>query len=345
MSSGASDENYAFQKIIVIVGFSLMAMKFFAYYLTDSVSILTDALESIVNVIAGCVGLYALYLSARPADKTHPFGHGRVELISASIEGSMILVAGMLIVFEAIMRLMNPTELRDLDIGIVLIAFAALVNFLTGRAAISKGRKNRSVALEASGKHLCTDTLSSVGIILGLGVVCIGSYFQYDVMWLDPILALLFGVLIMTTGARVIKGAADDIMDKADRNILDSIVCCLTEYRAEEWIDIHHLRTIKYGTTLHIEMHMTLPFSLTIEEAFRQKEKLANAIEEKFGDSVDLMIMPEPCHSFSCMHCSLECTHRRAEFITKMQWNIDTLSQDRQHALCNRVFIDNLIEK
>jgi len=332
-------ENYNFQKIVFVVGGLLLIVKFAAYFITNSVAIFTDAVESIVNVVAGGIGLYALYLSAKPADKSHPFGHGRIELISASVEGSMIAVAGALIIFEAVMNLMDPKEISSLDIGLLLIIFAAAVNFIVGTLAVRKGEKNRSVALEASGRHLRTDTLSSVGIILGLTIVFLGSRFGYDLYILDPLMALCFGAFIIVTGARVMKKAIDGIMDKADADILQKTAVCLNEHRSEEWIDIHNLRVIKYGSKLHIEMHVTLPFDMTISEMERENSRLHESVESMFGESVDLIMMPEPCKEFSCVHCKRDCSARRAEFIESIGWNVNLLSQEHQHAYGNRVVI------
>jgi len=340
--SAASIENYNFQKIVVIVGALLLIMKFTAYFITNSVAIFTDAVESIVNVVAGSIGLYALYLSSKPADKSHPFGHGRVELISASIEGSMIAVAGALIIFEAVRNLMDPKELSSLDIGLVLVIFAAAVNYIVGSVAIRKGRKNRSLALEASGKHLHTDTYSSIGIIIGLTVVYAGGFLGYDLSILDPIMALAFGALIIITGAGVIKKAMDGIMDKADSDILEKVVYCLNEHRSEEWIDIHNLRVIKYGSKLHVEMHVTLPFDMTISEMEEENRRLHESVESMFGDSVELIMMPEPCKEFSCIHCNRECCARRAEFIERINWNVNLLAQEHQHAYGNHVVIRDL---
>ncbi len=343
--SDASVENYNFQKIVFVVGALLLIIKFAAYMITNSIAILTDAMESIVNVVAGGIGLYALYMSARPPDRSHPFGHGRVELISASVEGAMITVAGALIIFEAITNLMDPKEIGSLDIGLLLIIFAAAVNFVVGTLAVRKGSKNRSLALEASGKHLRTDTLSSVGIIIGLTVVYVGAHLGYDLYILDPIIALVFGAFIIITGAGVIKKAMDGIMDKADIEILGKVAECLSEHRSEAWIDIHNLRVIKYGSRLHIEMHLTLPFDMTVSEMEKENHRLHESIGEMFGGSVDLIMMPEPCKEFSCAHCTRECHARRAEFIERINWNTDLLVQDRQHAYGNRVVFRDLERK
>jgi cation diffusion facilitator family transporter len=343
--SDTSMENYNFQKIVFIVGAFLLVIKFIAYFITNSVAIFTDAAESIVNVVAGGIGLYALYLSAKPADKDHPYGHGRVELISATVEGSMIVIAGAMIIFEAVKNLMDPKEISSLDIGLILIIFAAAVNFIVGTFAVRKGQKNRSLALEASGKHLRTDTMSSVGIIIGLSVVYLGAHFGQDWYALDPIMALCFGAFIIFTGGGVIKKALDGIMDKADQEILEKAVECLNRNRSDEWIDIHNLRAIKYGSKLHVEMHVTLPFDMTISEMERENRRLHESIDSTFGETVDLIMMPEPCKEFSCAHCKKDCHARRAEFIESINWNVNLLSQGYQHAYGNRVVISELKEK
>ena len=338
----ASQENYGFQRIIVTVGALLLLTKFAAYFITNSVAIFTDAVESIVNVAAGGIGLYALYLSARPADKSHPFGHGRVELISAAVEGSMITVAGVMIIIQAVGDLMDPAEISSLDVGLLLIIIAAAVNFIMGTAAVRKGKKNRSLALEASGKHLRTDTLSSAGIKIGLSVVYLGSRLGHDLSILDPLIALVFGALIIVTGAGVIKKAMDGIMDKADSEILGKVVAALSEHRSEDWIDIHNLRIIKYGSRLHIEMHVTLPFDMMIIDMEKENRDLHESAESMFGGSVDLIMMPEPCKEFSCIHCKRECRARRAEFVESISWSADLLVQEHQHAYGNRVVIRDM---
>ena len=340
-----SKENYDFQKIVFVVGGALLVIKFAAYFITNSVAIYSDAMESIVNVVAGGIGLYALYLSAKPADKSHPFGHGRIELISATVEGAMIAVAGVMIIFEAVKGIISPPqEIPDLDIGLLLIIFAAAVNFIVGTIAVIKGRRNRSIALEASGRHLRTDTLSSVGIILGLTIVFIGSKLGYNIYILDPLMALAFGVFVIVTGARVLKKALDGIMDKADLEILEQTVECLNKHRSDEWIDIHNLRVIKYGTKLHIEMHLTLPFDMTIAEMEKENRLLHESVESMFEGAVDLMMMPEPCKEFSCIHCNKDCKARRVEFKETIVWSVNLLAQGHQHAYGNHVVIQGLNE-
>ena len=334
-----SDANFEFQKVIAVVGVSLLALKFFAYYLTGSVAILTDALESIVNVIAAFVGLFALYISAQPADKSHPFGHGKVEIISASVEATMIMVAGAMIIYESIQSFLNPGEISDLDIGLVLVAFAALVNFLVGRIAIRKGEKNRSPALVASGRHLCSDTISSVGILIGLFVVYVAMAMGYDARWLDSSIAIVFGVIILVTGLKVMKECMDDIMDKADEEVLEVITDALNEYRHDDWIDVYNLRMIKHGPRIYVEMHVVFPKRMTVQDIADEVGELEEAISARYGDAVEISVNPVPCCEYNCRCCCRNCFDRGEEFEKKVLWTSQMLCCSKPHAVDPRVII------
>jgi cation diffusion facilitator family transporter len=156
------------QKIIAISSFLIFAGKLTAYFLTNSVGILTDALESTVNVVTGFISLYSIYIAIQPKDENHPFGHGKAEFLSASVEGFLIIIAGLVIIFEAIKRLFIPSEVTQLDTGIIIVAFAGLLNYVIGWYSIKIGRKNNSIALISGGKHLQSDTYSSIGLVIWL---------------------------------------------------------------------------------------------------------------------------------------------------------------------------------
>ena len=180
------------QRWIVCGSVAIMAGKFLAFWLTNSVGILTDAVESIVNVTAGFISLYSLYLAAKPKDAGHPFGHGKVELISASIEGLLIIIAGGVIIFEGVRRLFEPAEIAKLDIGIIVVAAAGAMNYLMGWYSIRMGRRYNSIALIAGGKHLQSDTYSTIGLAIGLILLYITR-----IGWIDSALALIFGAIII----------------------------------------------------------------------------------------------------------------------------------------------------
>lgn len=330
MDAGA--DSYGMQKYIVLLGVCLLVIKFLAWIMTGSVAILTDAMESIVNVVAGFIGLYALYISAKPRDEDHPYGHGRIEYISASIEGAMICFAGLLILFEAVGSIISPSNVSEqLDIGIVLIAVAAVLNFIAGTVAVRKGKKNRSEALVASGKHLRTDTISSAGIIIGLAVMFSLDHLGYDVAWLDGAIAFLFGLIILYTGVKVLKSSFDGIMDRVDNTLLNEVVECLNEDRHEHWIDIHNLRIEKNGGMLHMDMHVTFPYMITVREQYGEMQEVKDSIKERFGNYVELSMTGEPCRPICCHICAMDCPERKHGFEGLVTWTAENLARDAQH--------------
>ncbi len=336
--SGLARDNYEFQKVIVVLGFTLMAIKFFAYYLTGSVAILTDAMESIVNVVAACIGIYALYLSAQPPDRSHPYGHGKIEIISSAIEGTMIVIAGLMIIYESAESFLHPGgEIPSLDVGIILVALAAVANYAVGRMAIAKGKKNRSSALQASGHHLCSDTYSSIGIIIGLAVVYVAQFMGYDARWLDSSIAAVFGAIIIVTGLRVIRKSADDTMDRADEDLIREVVGIINEYRHDDWIDLYDLRLIKYGSNIHIRMNVVFPKSMTLEKEYLEASEIDEAVQARFGDSVETAIIPVPCRDYNCRHCQRNCFERVCEFESDLDWSPEKLCNRHPHSPSNKV--------
>ena len=324
-------DNLRIQKYVAILGVSLMAIKFIAWLITGSVSILTDAMESIVNVIAALVGLYALYLSSKPRDADHPYGHGKAELISSSVEGVMIIIAGVIIIMQAISRILNPEPVTSLDLGLILVAVTAVANYAAGMYAIRRGKANRSVALVASGKHLCSDTYSSAGIIIGLGLMMFLSYLGYDVWWLDAAIAILFGAIILFTGIKVVKESLGGVMDRIDEQTVERVLGMINSKRHGHWIDIHNLRVTKYGPMVHIDLHIVLPHGMTITEQSKEFLELKEAVVEEFGDYVDLTLMGEPCTEEMCQHCSIECGDRVSDFVSVIEWDIDTITDESEH--------------
>lgn len=322
-----NNENYRFQKIITAAGIMLLVIKFVAWYMTGSVAILTDAMESIVNVISGFVGLYSLYLSALPRDKNHPYGHGKVEFISAFIEGGLITVAGIIIIYEAVGNLRNNTEIIQIDFGIYLVAFTALINYLLGYFAIKKGRKNHSLALIASGKHLQTDTYSTLGIILGLIII------QFTrIYWLDAVIALIFSGIIIYTGYKIIRTAISGIMDETDDKLLNEVVDLLNKKRSINWIDLHNLRIIKYGSTLHFDCHMTVPWYFNIKEGHNEVDKLEDIVKQYFGDRVEFFVHLDACKDYSCRICAkTDCPVRQHPFIKKIDWTPENICKNEKH--------------
>lgn len=329
--SKTSYDNFRLQEVIVIVGLILMTIKFFAYYISGSLSILTDAMESIINVIAACVSLFALYLSSQPPDKNHPFGHGKVEIVSATIEGIMISTAGLLIILKSAKSFFIPYRILDLDIGLILIAIAAIANFMVGHLAIQRGRIKRSIALESSGKHLCSDTYSSIGIIIGLLVVYVIQCIGYNAEWLDSFIAVAFGIIILKTGVKVLYSCINDVMDKADFGLIDSIICAINDYRHSDWIDIYNLKIIKYGSKMYADVNVVFPRWMTVYELYIEKRELEDAVMTKYNNSIEISMTPIPCRDFNCRNCRRDCDYRETVFEKYVIWNRDTICCDGIH--------------
>jgi cation diffusion facilitator family transporter len=322
-------KNLAIQKWVAFVSVLLLAVKFIAYYSTHSVSILTDALESIVNVAAGFIGLYSLYIAAKPGDRDHPYGHGKAEFISAAIEGTMICSAGAIILYKAIQNLIHPAALHKLDFGIWLIAGTAIINFIVGILCFNTGKRNNSLALMASGKHLQSDTYSTLGIIAGLVLLYFTGY-----RWIDSAVAILFGAIIIFTGYRILRRSIAGIMDEADIKLLTRMVEVLNANRRENWIDLHNLRVIKYGSKLHVDCHLTVPWYLNILEAHKEVDALANLIRKEFGESLELFVHTDPCLPFSCQICTKNnCNVRNNNFVGKINWTLENVLQNKKHEL------------
>jgi len=322
-------QNLKVQRWVAAISVILLVIKFVAYYSTHSVSILTDALESIVNVVAGFIGLYSLTVAYRPRDLDHPYGHGKAEFLSAAIEGTMIGAAGAIILYKGIQNLINPVQLHELDYGIWLIAFTALINFITGYTCVRIGRKNNSPALVASGKHLQSDTWTTAGIIIGLILLYFTGY-----KWIDSAVALLFGLIIIYTGYSIIRHSIAGIMDEADTDLLSKLVDVLNANRRENWIDLHNLRIIKYGSVLHLDCHLTVPWYLNVHEAHNEIDTLAKLIRKEFGETLELFVHSDGCLPFSCKICTKnDCVERQHTFEKRITWTLENISRNKKHEL------------
>ena len=324
-----SGSNVKLQRWIAIASATLLIAKFTAYYLTRSVSILTDALESIVNVVAGFIGLYSLYVAAKPKDMDHPYGHGKAEFVSAAVEGTLVLSAGLLIIYNGVKNLVYPVQIRKLDVGIYLVASTAVINWILGAVALRQGKKNNSLALQASGKHLQTDTYSTAAIIVGLILITITNK-----IWIDGVVAIGFALFIIYTGYKIVRSSLAGIMDEADMELLERMVNVTEKNRKENWIDIHNLRVIKYGNVLHVDCHLTVPWYLNINQAHVEIDELSKLIRHNFGETLELFIHSDGCLYFQCHICiKNDCPVRQHSFKKRIDWTMDNALQNEKHSL------------
>lgn len=315
------------QRNIAFLAIALFIIKIIAWWWTKSVSVFTDAMESTVNVATGLIGWYSVWLAGKPRDKNHPYGHGKAEFISSAVEGTLIAIAGVAIIYEAIKHLSHPQQVQQLDWGLVLLGFTAIVNYAAGTYAIQKGKKSKSAALQSSGEHLRTDTYSTIGIIIGLLLLKITGW-----LWLDAIVAIIFALIILITGYRVMRKSLAGIMDEADLTLLEELIAYLQENRRPQWIDLHNLRMIQYGNVLHLDGHLTLPWYFNVREAHKEIELLDQLIRNKFGDAVELFVHVDGCESFSCSICALkDCPVRQHLFEQLIPWTPENVLQNKKH--------------
>lgn len=298
------------QRRIVLISGLILIGKFIAYFVTNSVGVLTDAMESIVNVAAGLISLYCLKWGAKPHDREHPFGHGKIELISASVEGILISCAGLMIIYEAVKRLMEPVGVEKLDIGIIIVAVSGILNYIMGYYSIKIGKKHGSMALVAGGKHLQSDTYSTIGLVSGLLVL----YFT-GLSWIDSALALIFGLIIIFTGISILRKTIAGLLDTADQQLLEELVDVLNDNRQPEWVDIHNTKVIKSGNCIYIDCDLTVPWYYNIAEGHELGAKLKSILDGKYEDKVQVTIHLDPCNIFEkpkCGKCIFEnCKYRK----------------------------------
>ena len=324
-----SKQNLKIQFFVTALSIILFVLKFVAYFMTHSLAVLSDALESIVNVLAGIIGLYSLYVASKPKDKEHPYGHGKAEFISAAFEGSLIITAGIIIFYEAIMSFFEPNILHSLDNGIWVLLSTAVLNLVAGIVAKTIGKKNKSLALISSGQHLVLDSFTTFAVTIGIGLVMLTNY-----AGIDTYVAILMALWIVYNGYQIIRQSLAGIMDEADVALLEEVIEELNKARNEKWIDLHNLRVIKYGAQMHIDCHLTVPWYFNVNEAHFAVDDFSALIKNKFGDSVEFFVHTDGCMPFSCPICTIKnCEKRKEPFKQKLDWTIENVLSNLKHQL------------
>lgn len=258
----------------VAAALATMAIKGGAAYLTGSVGLLSDALESSVNLVAALIGIWALTLAAKPADEGHPFGHGKAEYFSSLAEGSMILVAATLIIYTAVQRLIHPAPVEEIGFGLLLSTGASLINLAAALVLIRAGRRHRSIVLEADGKHLMTDVWTSAGVLVGVGLVAVTGWQP-----LDPIVALLVGVNILVTGGSLLRRSGTLLLSSAiEPEELDKVREIEAAFAAREPVHFLHNRTVQQGQGVLVHAFMCVPDDWTVLHARQLAEEVKAAL-------------------------------------------------------------------
>ncbi|UKT65317.1 cation diffusion facilitator family transporter [Pedobacter mucosus] len=313
--------------ISLTVSVILMLAKFVAYFITESNAVLTDAAESIVNVIAGSFAFYSIYLSTQPRDENHPYGHGKVEFFSAFVEGILILLAGVIIIFKSSYNLVYPHQVGNLLAGTLIIGITGLVNMIVGLYLINVGKDEHSITLQADGKHLLTDTYTSAAIVLGLILLQVTG-----IVWFDSLLSVLVGFYIIYSGYTLTRGSVGGLMDESDFTLVEEVVEVLQNNRHNPWIDIHNLRTQQYGPEFHIDCHVTLPYYFDLNKVHQEISQIDELINKNGFRKAELFIHADPCLPKCCHYCHMAMCPVRAEtFKGEIKWTPEIVIKNQKH--------------
>jgi cation diffusion facilitator family transporter len=323
------NQNKRKQRLILlsfVASIFLTGIKFFAYYLTDSNAILSDALESIINVIASGFAFYSIYLSAQPKDRNHPYGHGKIEFFSAGFEGALIVIASFFIIYAAIQRLLHPTPIGNLEKGILFTLTTVLINTLIGYKLIREGKKVNSLALTADGRHLLSDSISSVILIMSVALIIVTGQ-----LWIDSVASLLFGLFLIYNGVQLVRKSVAGLMDATDDVFLEKVVQTINENKQEHWVDLHNLRLQQYGSDLHIDCHLTLPYYWELQKAHEAIHFFENVLKESHSGETEVFVHADPCLPQCCWFCRLQsCPVRQHPFVKDIEWDAANLVKNQK---------------
>lgn len=278
MSVPASLTRFAW--LSLTASLAVLSLKLVAWAITGSVGLLSDAMESTVNVVAAAVALAALYTASRPADATHHFGRGKAEYFSALVEGLMIVIAAGLIIVTAVERLLNPRPLEQLGVGLAISAVASIINGAVAMILIRAGRNHRSIALTADGKHLLTDVWTSVGVVVGVGLVALTGWDA-----LDPVIAIAVALNIIVTGTKLMRQSTSGLMDATlppeDHR---EIVAVLGSFESDD-VHFHALQTRQAGRQRFVSVHVLVPGEWSVQQGHDKLEEIEQALHSALQDA------------------------------------------------------------
>ena len=294
----------------LVISLVLMAIKFVGYLVTGSAAVLSDALESSVHIVTSGFALFAVWLSAQPGDQNHPYGHGKVEYLSAGLEGVLVLMTGVAAAAIGVKRLIVPVPLPDIEIGAAVELIAAVIAMTSGTLLVRAGKSMDSPTIEADGAHIRADAITSSGALVGVVLVAVT-----EEVWIDAVVALLLGVFLVVSGWRIVRSAVGGVMDEVNPDLMESIASTMREVRSPGWIIPHAAKVHRLGQAFHLDLHLVFPRYWSIDQAHTASHEMQDALRARFDDRVEVMLHNEPCVDDNCRFCDLQdCPIRTAEF-------------------------------
>jgi cation diffusion facilitator family transporter len=305
------------------VGSVLLVFKFVAYQLTGSAAVFSDALESIVNVVAALFALGGLVFAGRPADRSHPYGHGKIEFFSAAFEGGLIAFAAVMIFYEAGHALWQGILPRQLDVGIAITAGAGVANLLLGMYLVRTGKRCQSLTLVADGQHVISDFWTSAGVVVGLVLVELTGY-----AWLDPLVAAAVAVHLGITGFGLVRYAAGGLLDEEDRELLEKLVQAMNTAMRPGIVRVHNTRAIRSGRFTHIDAHLVVPEFWTVKHAHDEADAFEREVIAAGALSGEIVFHTDPCRRLYCSQCELpDCPIRAEPFRQRQAMTVEEIIQ------------------
>jgi cation diffusion facilitator family transporter len=293
----------------VISNTVLVLFKAFVGILIGSVSVLSEAIHSGMDLVAALIAFFAVRIAGRAADEEHPFGHTKVENISGGIEALLIFVAAVWIIYAAVQKLINPHPLETVGWGVGIMLISTIANLIVSQQLFKVGKETDSAALLADGWHLRTDVYTSVGVMAGLGIIWLGSFFfpGLNLVWLDPVIAIAVAILILHAAYDLTKRAVQDLVDQSIpieekkwmQNYLSALYPTVRSF--------HRLRTRKAGATRFINLHLALDSKLTVSESHSIGDKIVADFKAHFPHDVDVIVHIEPCDGICTPACESGC--------------------------------------
>jgi cation diffusion facilitator family transporter len=292
------------------VSLVVLSLKTAAYYSTFSIAVMSDALETVVNVLTAIAAFFAVKFAAAPADEDHPYGHGKSEYLSASFEGGLVFFAALAIIFQSLKSFFIPNDKLDVFNGNVYLIAATLVNLLMGVYLIRYGKRENSEALKASGKHIMSDVITTLGIFVGLALVKITG-----LNWIDSVVGLIAGCYLLREAYGILRSTANVLMDAVDTSSLDMLADIINKNKIDFVVDIHHVRIIRSGSFHHIDAHVVVPEYLDVATVHEKTHDFETNVVRDYKYDGEIAFHIDPCKQKYCKQCHfLDCKIRQVPF-------------------------------
>ena len=292
----------------IAAGCVILGLKYYAFHVSHSAALKSDAIENVVNVVAAVFALGAIVFAGKPADRNHPYGHGKIEHFSAAFEGGMISLAAVLILYEAVRSVVDKVPLENLSLGLGINFAAGCLNGLLGLYLIHKGRQQSSHAIMADGHHVLSDFYVTVGLAIGLLLVKVTG-----LLWLDIVLAIAVGAILAYTGFKLVRESSSALLDEEDPEVVSHLVEVINRIRPVDIVAIHEMRTMRSGRYTHVDIHMVIPEFYTIVQGHELAERFNAAVLGEAHLEGELHTHVDPCLRAHCPQCAVDpCPIRQA---------------------------------